>query len=163
MLWKCCTQYASKFRKLSSGHRTGKAQFSFQSQRKTMPKNARTIIMHNCTHLTHWQSNAQNSQSQASTVREPRTPRCSSWIKERQRNQRSNCPVHWIIGKAREFQKNIYFYFIDYTKVSECVDHNKPWNIKRWEYHTTSPASWEICMRVKKQQLELDLWQQGKG
>ena len=40
MLWKCCTQYASKFGKLSSGHRTGKGQFSFQFQRKTMPKNA---------------------------------------------------------------------------------------------------------------------------
>ena len=42
MLWKCCTQYARKFRKLSSGHRTGKGQFSFQSQRKAMPKNAQT-------------------------------------------------------------------------------------------------------------------------
>ena len=42
MLWKCCTQYASKFGKLSSGHRTGKGQFSFQSQRKVMPKNAQT-------------------------------------------------------------------------------------------------------------------------
>ena len=39
MLWKCCTQYASKFGKLSSGHGTGKVQFSFQSQRKAMPKN----------------------------------------------------------------------------------------------------------------------------
>ena len=39
---KCCTQYASKFGKLSSGHRTGKGQFSFQSQRKAMPKNAQT-------------------------------------------------------------------------------------------------------------------------
>ena len=39
MLWKCCTQYASKFGKLSSGHGTGKGQFSFQSRRKTMPKN----------------------------------------------------------------------------------------------------------------------------
>ena len=39
---KCCTQYASKFGKLSSGHRTGKSQFSFQSQRKTMPKNVQT-------------------------------------------------------------------------------------------------------------------------
>ena len=42
MLWKCCTQYASKFGKLSSGHRTGKGQFSFQSQRKAMTKNAQT-------------------------------------------------------------------------------------------------------------------------
>ena len=42
MLWKCCTQYASKFGKLSSGHRTAKGQFSFQSQRKATPKNAQT-------------------------------------------------------------------------------------------------------------------------
>ena len=42
MLWKCCTQYASKFGKLSSGYRTGKDQFSFQSQRKAMPKNVQT-------------------------------------------------------------------------------------------------------------------------
>ena len=42
MLWQCCTHYASKFGKLSSGHRTGKGQFSFQSQRKAMPKNAGT-------------------------------------------------------------------------------------------------------------------------
>ena len=42
MLLKCCTQYANKFRKLSSGHRTGKGQFSFQSQRKAMPKNVQT-------------------------------------------------------------------------------------------------------------------------
>ena len=42
MLWKCCTQYASKLGKLSSGYRTGKGQFSFQSQRKAIPKNAQT-------------------------------------------------------------------------------------------------------------------------
>ena len=42
MLLECCTQYASKFRKLSSGHRVGKCQFSFQSQRRTMPKNVQT-------------------------------------------------------------------------------------------------------------------------
>ena len=42
MLWMCCTQYASKLGKVSSGHRTGKDQFSFQSQRKAIPKNAQT-------------------------------------------------------------------------------------------------------------------------
>jgi len=46
---RCCTQYASKFGKLSSAHRTGKGQFSFQSQRKAMPKNAQTTTQ--CTHL----------------------------------------------------------------------------------------------------------------
>ena len=48
-------------------------------------------LPHNCTHLRHKQSNAQNSPSQASTVHEPRTFRCSSWIYKRQRNQRCNC------------------------------------------------------------------------
>ena len=50
MLWKCCTQYASKFGKLSSGHRTRKGQFSFQSQRKAMPKNAQTITQLHSSH-----------------------------------------------------------------------------------------------------------------
>ena len=65
--------------------------------------------------------------------------------------------IRWIMEKAREFQKSIYFCFIDYAKAFDCVDHNfdcgKFW--KRWEYETTWPASWEICMQVRKQQLEL--------
>ena len=50
MLWKCCIQYASKFGKLSSGHRTGKGQFSFQSQRKAMSKNAQTTSQLHSSH-----------------------------------------------------------------------------------------------------------------
>ena len=69
--------------------------------------------------------------------------------------------IHWISEKAREFQKNIYFCFIDYVKVFDCVDHNKLQKIwKRWENQTTSPASWEICMEVRKQKLELDVEEQ---
>ena len=61
----------------------------------------------------------------------------------------------------RECQKNIYFCFTDYTKAFDCVDHNKLWKfLKRWEYQTTWPASWKICMQVQKQQLELDMEQQ---
>ena len=59
-----------------------------------------------------------------------------------------------ITEKAREFQKIIYFCFIDYTEAFDCVGHNKLENSSRWEYQTTLPASWEICMLVKKQQLE---------
>ena len=63
--------------------------------------------------------------------------------------------------KAREFQENIYFCFIDYAKAFDCVDHKKLWKIlKRWEYQTTWPASWEAYMQVRKQQLELDMEQQ---
>ena len=60
--------------------------------------------------------------------------------------------------KAREFQKNIYFCFIDYAKAFDCVDHNKLLNIlKEMEYQTTLPVSWETCMQVKKQELEPDM------
>ena len=51
MLLNCCTQCASKFGKLSSGHRTGKCQFSFQSQRKAMPKNAQTTTQLHSSHM----------------------------------------------------------------------------------------------------------------
>ena len=49
--------------------------------------------------------------------------------------------------------------FIDYAKVFDCVDHNNGKFLKIWEYHTTPSASWETCMQVKKQQLELDMKQ----
>ena len=63
--------------------------------------------------------------------------------------------------KAREFQKNIYFCFIDYAKAFDCVDHNKLWKIlKEVGIQATWPASWEICMQDKKQQLDLDMEQQ---
>ena len=39
--------------------------------------------------------------------------------------------IHWIMERAREFQENIYFYFIDYAKTFDCVDHNKLWEILR--------------------------------
>ena len=68
--------------------------------------------------------------------------------------------ICWIIEKAREFQKNLYFCFVDYTKAFDCVDQNKLENSSRWEYQTTLSSFWEICMQVKKQQLELDMEQQ---
>ena len=77
----------------------------------------------------------------------------------RTRDQIAN--IHWIIEKAKEFQKIIYFCFIDYAKAFDRVDHincRKFW--KRWEYQTTWPASWETWMQVRKQQLELDMEQQ---
>ena len=59
--------------------------------------------------------------------------------------------IHWIIEKAREFQKNIYFYFVDYTNpLTVCVTTNWGIFLKKWEYQTTLPAAWEICIQVKK-------------
>ena len=67
--------------------------------------------------------------------------------------------IHWIIEKAREFQRNIYC-FIDYAKIFDCVNHNKLWQIlKEMGIPDHLTFSWEICMQVKKQQLELDMEQ----
>ena len=69
--------------------------------------------------------------------------------------------ICWIIKKAREFQENIYFCFIDYAKAFDCVDHRKLWKIlKEMGIPDHLTASWEICMQVRKQQLELDMEQQ---
>ena len=65
--------------------------------------------------------------------------------------------IRWFIEKTTEFQQNIYFCFIDSAKIFDCVDHNKLWKIIQ---ETTWPASWEICMQVRKQQVELDMEQQ---
>ena len=66
--------------------------------------------------------------------------------------------ICWIMEKAREFQKKIYFCFIDYAKVWIAINCGKFW--KRWQYQTTWPASWETYMQVRKQWLELDMEQQ---
>ena len=68
--------------------------------------------------------------------------------------------ICWIIEKAREFQKNIYFCFIDSAKAFDCVDHNKLWKMpKEIGILDDLTCSWEICMQVRKQQLELDMEQ----
>ena len=69
--------------------------------------------------------------------------------------------IRWTIEKAREFQKNIYFCFIDYTKAFDCVSHNKLWEIlQAMGIPDHLPVSWEIYMQVKKQKLESDMEQQ---
>ena len=69
--------------------------------------------------------------------------------------------IHWITEKTRQSQKNIYFCFTDYTKAFDCVDHNKLWKIlKEMGIPDHLTWSWEMCMQVRKQQLELDMEQQ---
>ena len=68
--------------------------------------------------------------------------------------------IRWIIEKAREFQKNIYLCFIEYVKAFYYMGHNKPWKIlKEIGIPDHLTFSWETCMQVRKQQLELDMEQ----
>ena len=75
------------------------------------------------------------------------------------RDQTAN--ICWITEKAREFQENIYFCFIDYAKAFDCMNHNKLWHIlDEMGVPDHLPAFWETWMQVRKQQLELDMKQQ---
>ena len=130
MLWKCCTLYASKFGKLSGGHRTGKGLFSFQSQWKAMLKNTQTTASHTLPLISHT-SKVMLKILQARLqqyVNHVLPDVQAGFIKGRGTgDQIAN--ICWVIVKSRKFLKNIYFYFIDYTKAFDCVDHNKLWKI----------------------------------
>ena len=128
MLWKCCTQHGSKFEKLSSGHRTGKGHSSFQSQRKAMPKNAQTTAQ-----LISHASKVMLKISQARLQQDMNgeLPDVQAGFRKGTRTRDQIANILWIIKRAREFQKNIYFCFIDYAKAFDCVDHNKLWKILR--------------------------------
>ena len=123
MLWKCCTPCASKFGKLSSGHRTGKGHFSFQSQRKAMPRNAQTTAQLHSSHtLVNWCSKF--SKPGFSNMKYE-VPDVQVGFRKGRGTRDQIANIHWIIKKAREFQKNIYFCFTDYVKTF----HNELWKI----------------------------------
>ena len=156
MLWKCCTQYASKFGKLSSGHRTGKGQFSFQSQRKAMP-NYHTIAL--ISHASKVMLKILQARLQQYVNRE--LPDVQAGLRKGSGTRDQIANIHWIMEKAREFQKKSISALLTMSKpltVWITINCWKFW--KRWEHQTTWPASWEICMQVRKQQLELDMEQQ---
>ena len=160
MLWKCCTQYASKFGNLSSGHRTGKCQFSFQSQRKAMPKNAQTTAPLHSSH-TLVKSCSKFSKPGFSSMWTVNLQMFKLVLGKARGARVQIANICWTFEKGRELKKkHIYFCFIDYAKaltVWITINCGKFW--KRGEYQTTWPSSWEICMQVRKQPLELDMEQ----
>ena len=121
-------QYASKFGKLSSGHRTGKGQFSCQSQRKAMPKkcsNYQTIVL--ISHTSKVMLKILQARLQQYMNRE--LPDVQAGFRKSRRTRDQIANISWIMEKARDFQKNMYFCSIDYAKGFDCVDHNKLWKI----------------------------------
>ena len=130
MLWKWYSPYAIKFGKLSSDHRTGKCQFSFKSQRKAMPKNVQTTAQ---LHSSHTLANAtvmlKILQVRFQQYVNWELPDVQAGFRKGRGTKDQIANIFWIIKKAREFQRNIYFCCIDYTKAFDCVDHNKLWKI----------------------------------
>ena len=123
-LLKCCTQHVSKFEKHSSGHRTGKGQFSFQFQRKAMTKKCSNyctiafISQASKVMLKILQARLQQHVSQE-------LPDIQTGFRKGRGTRDQIANIHWIIEKEREFKKNLYFCFIDYAKAFDSVDHNK--------------------------------------
>ena len=133
MLLKCYTQYASKFGKLSSGYRTGKGQFSFQSQRKAMPKNIQECSNYHIIALISHTSKVMLKILQARLQQyvNHELPDVQAGFRKGRGTRDQITNIRWTMEKARELQKNIYFCFIDYAKAFDCVDHNKLWKILR--------------------------------
>ena len=127
MLLMCCTQYASKFGKLSSGPKTGKGQFSFESQRRAMPKNVHFHTIALISHASKVMLKILQASLQQYMNRELTDAQAGFGKGRGTRDQTAN--IHQIIEKAREFQKNIYFCFTEYAKAFDCVDQNKLWKI----------------------------------
>ena len=130
MLWKCCTQDASKFGKLSNGHRTGKGQFSFQSVRKAMPKNAQmTSAQLHSSHTLAKQCSKFSKPGFNSTW----TMNFQMFKLDLEKAEEPEVKLPASVGslKRLEFQKNIYFCFINFinfiNKAFDRVDHNKLW------------------------------------
>ena len=152
MLWKCCTQYASKFGKLSSGHRTGKGQFH------SIPKKSNAKYCSNyCTialisHASKVMLKILQARLQQYTNHELLDVQAGF---RKGRGPAIKLPISTGSRKKQESSRK--------TSLSALLTMPKPFTVwittncgiflKRWEYQTTWPASWEICVRVRKQQL----------
>ena len=168
MLLKCCIKYASKFGKLSSGHRTGKGQFSFQSQRRAMPKNVQTTAQLHSSHTLAKQCSKFSKQGFTITCAMDFQMFKLDLEKAEEPNIKVstdgsfaiNDPLdHW--KSKRSLEKHLLLLYWLGQSLWLCRSQKNCGKFfKRWEYQTTLLASWEICMQVKKQQLELDMEQQ---
>ena len=157
MLLKCCTKYASKFGKLSTGHRTGKGQFSFQSQRKAMPKNAQTTTQLHSSHTLAMKCSKFSKPGFNSTW----TMNFHMFKPDLEKAEEPEINLSAFAGSTQKQESSRK------TSTSALSTTSKPLTawitmncgkfFKILEYQMTLPASWEICMQVRKQQLELDM------
>ena len=156
MLWKCCTQYASKFGKLSSGHRTGEGSFHSNSEERQCQKcsNYRTIAL--ISHTSKVTLKILQARLQQYVNCDLQDVQAGFRKGRGIRDQIAN--IHWIIKKSREFQKTSALLTMPKPlAVWIITNHGKFW--KRRAYQTIWCASWEICMQVRKQQSELGMEQ----
>ena len=152
MLWKCCTQYTSKFGKLQQWPQDWKRSVFIPIPKKDNAKecpNYHTIVL-----ISHASKvMLKNLQARLQQYVNHELPHVQAGCRKGRRTRDQIANIHWIIEKAGELQKNIYFCFIDYAKAFLWITTICGKLFKRWGYQITWPASWEIYMQVKKQQL----------
>ena len=145
MLWKCCTQYDTRFGKLSSGHRTGKGQFSSIPKKGNAKEcsNSHTIAL--ISHASKVMLKILQARLQQYANHE--LPDVQAAFRKGRGTRHQIADICWIIEKAREFQKNIYFCFFDCAKafVWIIINCGKFW--ERGEYQTTWPALEKLICR----------------
>ena len=204
MLWKCCTQYASIFGKLSSGHGTGKGQFSFQSQRKAMPfysqlhssqfssvqsfSRVQLLWPHGVHHASPpYPSPTPGVYPNSCPLSQGCHPSHASklmlkFLQARLQRYMSRDFQSFKLDLEKAEEPEIKSLSVESSKKRESSRKTPPFPLlitpkpltvwitkncgtflKTWEYQNTWPASWEICMQVEKQQLELHMEQTGSS
>ena len=152
MLLNCCTQYASKSGKFSSAHRTGKDQFSFQSQRRAMSKTVQTTIQLHSFHMLVRLCSKPFKQSFSSTWTK-NSLRYKLGLEKAEEPEIKLPTTTGSLKKQDSFRKTSTSASLTMLKpLTVWITTNCGKLLERWEYQTTLPASWETCMQVKRQQ-----------
>ena len=151
-LWKCCSQYASKFGKLSSGHRTGKRSVFIPIPKKGIDKECSkyctiVLISHNSKIMV------KSLQARLQQYMNHELPDVQAGFRKGRGTRDKIANIHWIIEKESSIKTStsVLLTMPKPLTVWTTINCGKFW--KRWEYQTAWPASWETCMQVKKQQL----------
>jgi len=133
---------------------------SFHSNPKDRQCQRMIRLPHNCTHLTASKVMLKFLQARLEQYMSWEVPDVQAWFRKDRGTSDQIANIHWIIEKARTLQKVIYFCLLTMPKaLTVWITTNCGKFFKSWDYQTTIPASWEICMQFKKQQLEPDMEQ----
>ena len=139
---------------------TGLEKVSFHSNPKDGQCQRMIRLPHNCTHLTASKVILKFLQARLEQYMSWEVPDVQAWFRKDRGTSDQIANIHWIIEKARTLQKVIYFCLLTMPKaLTVWITTNCGKFFKSWDYQTTIPASWEVCMQFKKQQLEPDMEQ----
>ena len=149
MLWKCCTQYASKFGKLSSGHGTGKVSFHSNPKESSAKESSNYFTIALISHASKLMLKILQGRLQQHVNWE--LPDVQAGFRKGGGSRDQIANICWIIEKARKFPKSTSALLTKPKPLTMWLTTNYGKFLKRWKYQTTWPASWEIYIQVKKQ------------